>query len=184
MKTEDVQSSDSNPKGRPEKGRRRWLGYSLAGLMGVILGGATVSHADLGHGWCGHGPRGHGWQAGVGADQMTERVQYRADWVLRKLNASDAQRDQVNQILASLVSDLQPLRDEHRANRQAAVTALTGSQVDTGALDSARQKGLQLADSASARVLDALAQIAQVLTPEQRAQAAEHFARWAPQAKL
>ena len=34
MKTGDVQPSNSNPKGQPQKGRRRWLGYSLAGLMG------------------------------------------------------------------------------------------------------------------------------------------------------
>ncbi len=52
------------------------------------------------------------------------------------------------------------------------------SRASTGPLEALRANQLQLAEQASKRFTQALADIADVLTPEQRKQLAERMGRW------
>jgi Spy/CpxP family protein refolding chaperone len=65
-----------------------------------------------------------------------------------------------------------------REARQQAVALLAEPTVDRAALEVLRAGQLQLAEGASRRLTQALADVADVLTPEQRRQLAERAARW------
>jgi Spy/CpxP family protein refolding chaperone len=84
----------------------------------------------------------------------------------------------VNAIVAGAVDDLFKLRDQHQANRAALHTELMGAAtIDRAALEETRKSEMALADQASKRLVQALADIAEVLTPEQRQALAERIHR-------
>jgi Spy/CpxP family protein refolding chaperone len=60
------------------------------------------------------------------------------------------------------------MREQHQQNRQAFVERLTQPSVDRVTLEQIRRAELALAESASTRIVRALADAAEVLTPEQR----------------
>jgi Spy/CpxP family protein refolding chaperone len=74
----------------------------------------------------------------------------------------------VKAILASALQDLTPAREQHQGHRRAFLERLTQASVDRAALEQLRRAELTLAESASTRIVQALADAAEVLTPEQR----------------
>ena len=58
--------------------------------------------------------------------------------------------------------------DQHQINREAFVAELSKPTLDRDALEQLRQNGLEMADQASTRLVSAVADAAEVLTPEQR----------------
>ena len=101
-------------------------------------------------------------------EAQRERAEFATDWMLNKVNATDAQRTQIKAIVAATLQDLAPVRDEHRQHREAFLAALTQPNVDRATLEDLRRAELQLAQNASERIVTALAEVADVLTPEQR----------------
>jgi len=175
--------SNSPPSGAaasPGGNRRRFFtGLVTGGLIGGLLAGTmgAWSHADGPGGW-----HGRSWCRTHSADPAAqrERLEFAADWALNQVKASDAQREQVKGILGQTLADLGPVRDQHRQHRDAFAAALGQLSVDRATLDDLRRAELQLAEQASSRIVTALADIADVLTPEQRSQLlklAEQFRR-------
>jgi Spy/CpxP family protein refolding chaperone len=113
-------------------------------------------------------------------EAVRERVEFMTDWLLRRVDASEEQRQQVQSIVQTAVTDLAPVTETHRKNRQAWHEALTQPTVDRQALEALRQAAVQLVDTASKRLVGAIAEVAQVLTPEQRATLLERVARFHP----
>ena len=116
----------------------------------------------------------------MGPEAQRERAEFATDWMLNKVNATEAQRTQVKSIVAQTLQDLIPLRDQHRQHREAFLAALTQPDVDRATLEDLRRAELQLAESASQRIVTGVADVAGVLTPEQRAELvkmAERFQR-------
>ncbi len=147
--------------------RRRWIGFSLAGLAGLgALGAGLFSSPAFGggrHGFFGHGfgRHGHGhWDE--------EHIRGHVEWWLRGVDASDQQVDEITKIATATAQDLKGLREEHRAAREKVVAALSGENVDRAALETLRAEHVAAADGASKKITEALAQIAEVLTPAQR----------------
>jgi Spy/CpxP family protein refolding chaperone len=70
------------------------------------------------------------------------------------------------------------MRDRMRDARLQAATLLAQPTIDRAALEALRANQLQLAEQASRRLTQALADVADVLTPEQRKQLAERAGRW------
>jgi periplasmic protein CpxP/Spy len=151
--------------------RRRFVtglvaGGLLGGLMATTFGAWSSNHGGPG-GWHGGGR----WcRASMGPEAQRERAEFATDWMLNKVNATDAQRSQIKAIVAATLEDLMPVRDEHRQHREAFLAALTQPNVDRATLEDLRRAELQLAESASQRIVTALAEVADVLTPEQRAE--------------
>jgi Spy/CpxP family protein refolding chaperone len=166
----------SNPAGRSDAGRgapkrRRFItGLVAGGLLGGLLAtsiGAWSNHQGGPGGWHGGGR----WcRTSMSPEAQRERVEFATDWMLNKLNATDAQRAEIKTIVAATLQDLAPVRDEHRQHREAFLAALTQSNVDRAALEDLRRAELQLAETASNRIVTALADVADMLTPEQRAE--------------
>jgi len=74
--------------------------------------------------------------------------------------------------------ELLPLRAKMHDARRQAVELLSGESIDRAALETLRADQLKLAEQASKRFVQALADVADALTPEQRKQLAERLGRW------
>ena len=97
--------------------------------------------------------------------------------MLSHINASVEQKAKVADVTKAALKELWPLREQHRAARTRAVELLAQPSIDREALEQLRATQVQLADTASGRVTQALADAAEVLTPEQRSQLAERW-KW------
>jgi len=124
------------------------------------------------HGWAGH----HGLPA-MSPEAAKEHIQVAAKWALRDVDASEQQQERVNAIAADAVDDLFRLRQRHLENREAFHAQLGGASVDRAALEEIRKSEMALADEASKRFVRAVADMADVLTPEQRQALMEKLAR-------
>lgn len=167
----DTQAISGNGKQEPAKSSRRqfWRGLVSGTLLGVLL---ATSASVYSH-W--------GWRHRHGATDpaaVSERASFMTEWVLRKVDASDEQQQQVKAIVEATISDLFPLKDQHRANRDAMRTILSAPTIDRQALENIRQSELQLVETMSSTIVEAVANAAEVLTPEQRTQLAELAARF------
>ena len=108
---------------------------------------------------------------------MAERADFAADWALNKVNATDTQRQQVKSVLKSTLSDLLPMRDQHQAARRAMMDLLAQPAIDRQKLEELRRTELQRAEAASQRLLQGIADAAEVLTPQQRTELAKLMQR-------
>ena len=113
-------------------------------------------------------------------DKIERFVEWKIYDMLDEVDATDEQREQVRAIATAALADMDEFRDFKREGRQALVAALTRGTVDREALEALRQSKLAAADRASQRLLSALADAADVLTPAQRAELAEELRshRW------
>jgi periplasmic protein CpxP/Spy len=157
--------------------RLRWIGAGLVG--GLLAGGASVwavSSDDMGgrHRFM---HRLHGGGA-VDPEAAREHVKMGVRWVMGYVAGTPEQEQKVQAIAQDALADLLPLREQHNANRKALHDALSGASIDREALEQARRAEIKLADQASARLAQAVADAADTLTPEQRAQLAEAAARF------
>lgn len=152
---------------QPNQGRRRFW-------QGVFAGGAGATLLSLGLPALSHaGHRGGFFRRGsldLDPEAMRERAEFATDWMLSKVGASDAQKEQVHAIVARTVNAMIPVRDQHLANRKAMLEILAAPAVDAGRLAELRGAELKLADQASQALLDGITDTANVLTPEQRQQ--------------
>jgi Spy/CpxP family protein refolding chaperone len=158
----------------PVRGRRVWLGAGVLALF--ALGAAALAAAPPGvlaharHGFAhfrhhhGHGP--HAWSE----DEIRSGVRF----VLGEADASDEQIAAVTAIASGAAAELRELHDAHRARREAFAAALVAA--DRDALDTLRSEELATLASASERLVAALVDAAEVLSPEQRQRLADAHA--------
>ena len=114
-----------------------------------------------------HGMQHHGGPGMMGGSP--ERMGRMLDRMLDGLNATDAQRAQIKQIMAQAAADLKGQRQAARELRQRGMQILTAPAVDGNAAEQVRLQSLALHDKMSQRVTQAMVAAASVLTPEQRA---------------
>ncbi|WP_298832481.1 Spy/CpxP family protein refolding chaperone [uncultured Piscinibacter sp.] len=146
----------------------RGMKWMLSGMVVAVAATFALSAWAMpgGYGHHGLGERGgYGMMmGGSGIDRM-----------LDGLNASDAQRSQIKQIFKAAADDLKGQREQRRALRERSMQIISASNVDAAAAESVRQQMLQQHDQASKRMLQAMLDASQVLTPEQRAQLGERM---------
>ena len=161
----------TTPEGavRPDAGRRRlFAGLAVGGLAGALFAGSMAAWSHH-HGGPGGWHGGGRWcKAASSLEAHGNRMEFATDWVLNKVNATDMQRERVKTIMQGALEDLWPLRDRHRQHREAFMSAMLQPNVDRASLEALRRAELQLADSASNRIVSALADAAEVLTLQQR----------------
>lgn len=164
--------------------RRRFLaGVVAGGLLGSMLAGGVslYAYAQSGPGWwfgAGRGPGGYFRHAAYDPERMRTRIEFATDWILSRVEASDAQHQQVKAIVQATVQDLAQMREQHDQNRQALLQALAQPTIDRATLGDIRRAELQLAEAASERLVTALGDVAEVLTPAQRTKLVEFTSRW------
>jgi len=154
---------------RYDDGRRGWFGRDGDGPRGWFRRG--------------EGPRGwhEGGLGGFGGQFLTpgriERIVNRLGWAV---DASSEQKQKITGILQKMADDLAPMRQKHQDARRQIRDVLTAQTIDRGKLEALRADQMKLADESSRRVTAALAEAAEVLTPEQRADLARRLERFGP----
>ena len=164
-------SGEENPRRRFF--RRAAIATVVAGLASGI--GLKVFAQGGGHG---------GWYRGgfMGAPLDPATLDEHLDRMLKHLyvevDATDAQKQQLAPIVKAAAHDLLPMCDRMRDARMQAVALLSQPTIDRAALEALRANQLQLAEQASRRVTQALADAADVLTPDQRKALSDRIEHW------
>jgi periplasmic protein CpxP/Spy len=159
------------------KAQRRSF-FQRAGLFAAIatIAGGIGLHAHAqGHG--GAGFRGGFFGGPMDAARLDERIERMLKHLYVEINATPEQQQKLAPIVKQAIQDLQPLRGQMQAARQQAIELMGAESIDRAAIERARAEHLQTADAASKRLSQALADTAEVLTPAQRKQLAEHMQR-------
>ena len=174
----DTSETPQPPAAPADNPRRRFFRRAtIVTLVAAVASG--IGFTALAHG---HGPRGWHRAGFMGGPIDPARLDEHLDRMLKHLyvevDATETQKQQLAPIVKAAARDLLPMRDRMRDARQQAVTLLSQATVDRAALEALRANQLQLAEQASRRLTQALADVADVLTPEQRKQLAERAARW------
>lgn len=172
-----------NPKETPRRDGRFLVVLALAaGLTGGLL---TAAFAQ-GYGW--HSGFMGGWHHGFGGwhhagfmggipspAQIDERIDRMTKHMAIELDATPEQQTKIAAVAKSAVHDLLPLREKAQAARGRAVALLTAPTIDRDAIERLRAEQLGLAETASKRIAQALADASDALTAEQRGK----IASWA-----
>ena len=117
------------------------------------------------------GGAGHGMMLGGPPEQLGRRI----DHMLDGLNATDAQRAQIKQIVMAAAADLRAQREASKGLRERGMQIFAAPNVDAGAAESVRAQMQAQHDQASRRTLQAMLEVSKVLTPEQRAKLGERL---------
>jgi periplasmic protein CpxP/Spy len=148
--------------------RRAAIAGAFAGLAGLGLGAFARDR---------HGPGG--WGGGpVDPAELDQRLDRMLKHLYVEIDATEAQQEKLGPIVKGAAKDLMPLRRRLREARMQAMDLFTRDQVDRAAFEKLRADQIGLADQASKRLTQALADAAEVLTPLQRKQLAERMHRF------
>lgn len=137
-------------------------------------------------GWFGREGRG-GWHGGpafgggFGGPFLTPgRIERMVDRLAWAVDASSEQKQKIRDVVQRAADDLRPLREKHLDFRRQVREAVTAPTIDRAKLESIRAEHMKLADQASQRITTALAEAADVLTPEQRGNLGRQLERFGP----
>jgi Spy/CpxP family protein refolding chaperone len=151
--------------------RRRLIPGVLGAGLAVLLGtGAWAAATARGPG---------GWHGRGHAEHAREHFRAMLERALDEIGASETQRAQILEIAERTGAELEALHPDRRALREELTARLSAPSIDREALERLRSEHLASIESASQVLVAALADAADVLTPEQRVQLAElHRGRW------
>ena len=147
-------------KHRPAKVPDRYWKWGAGLVAAAVLGLAAT--AALGR------PGGHGFGP--------EFALWKIERMLRHVDASDDQRVQIEEIAEQAIAEMRELRSGKGEIRRAFADILTAETVDRDALEELRVEMSEARDEASKRMTRAIADIAEVLSQEQRLAIAERMA--------
>ena len=152
----------------PQNPRRRF--FRLAALSTAFAGLAGAGFSALAHGR-------RGGRGPIDPAQMEERLDRMLKHAYVEIDATEAQKQKIDPIVKQAAKELQPLRAKVREARRQGIQLLSADTIDRGAIERLRVEQITSADAASRRFTQALADVAEVLTPEQRRTLAARFAR-------
>jgi Spy/CpxP family protein refolding chaperone len=105
--------------------------------------------------------------------QIDDRIDRMTKHMAIELDATADQQAKIANIVKATVVDLRAMREKARAARSQAVALLTAPTIDRSAIERLRAEQIGLAETATKRIAQALADAAEVLNPEQRRKAAD-----------
>jgi len=167
--------TDPQPTAATSAPRRRrvWPLVTAAALAATLVGSLAthaLSQHRFGH-W--HGP---GFMSGaIDPADAEERIDKAARHLAIEIDATPEQQERLRTIAKAAVKDLLPMREKAHAARQRARDLLTQQSVDRAAIEAFRAEQMQLAETASRRIAQAIGDAAEVLSPEQRRKIADYL---------
>jgi periplasmic protein CpxP/Spy len=146
--------------------RRRLFKFAGIGAAFAALGAAFTTRAWAhGHGGFGQGP--------IDPAKMEAHLDRMLKHLYVEIDATEAQKAKIGPIVKQAAKDLMPAHEAMHDTRKQAIALLSADKVDRAGIEKLRAAKLQAADAASRRVTQALSDVAEVLTPEQRKHLAE-----------
>ena len=158
------------PSPEPDRPKSRGRGHTVLfvalflGFAGILAAGAFQA--------LGLAPFHGGGCASIDPALVDKKIDRIAGWIVEDLDGTPGQEAKLAAIAKAAAKDLAPLHDELVAGRKEVVAILTAEKVDRAALEAHRLRHVQLMEDASERLVAAVADAADVLTPAQRAKAA------------
>jgi hypothetical protein len=180
------------PPPPPRRSRlRRFLVATALLLTGGVIGAGVHSAAHgFGHGWRHGGPPGWYYYGGDGPGGWREgrdsgarlflpgRIERGVERALWSVDASSEQRQKITSILQRAADELYGLRAQHLEGRRQIRDALAAATIDRGRIETLRTEQMKLADSATKRLSEAIADAAETLNAAQRGELARRLERW------
>lgn len=170
-----------------EKKTRNWtiIGVTAAALIGgaftvqAVADSRTYQHFKLAtsEGMSTHGMfHKAGYRRGFGgehfANMSDEEIEKRVNRIVRhvaiEIDATDEQTKKITAIVVGVAKDVKPLRSQFKATGKEIHDLLLKETIDRAKMEELRAKRFADADAISQNMVTALADIAEVLTPEQR----------------
>lgn len=169
MNHDDIQD-DPTPGQAPTLRSRRWIMTVLiAGSVAAAAGGsariASAAQAVMDH----HGGQ-HGAMDPAAADRHIGEM---VDRVLA--DGTPEQKTRLAALIRSAHAEMGPVHEQLRQAHERAQQLLMQPRVDRAALESLRAAQMRQLDAASQRLVQRLADAAEILTPEQRARLFQHM---------
>ena len=145
--------------------RRRFSVVAIAASLVAIVGGTLAfAHSGGSH---------HGHTQGRGTAGHLEHMQA----MLTQVGASDAQKAQIDGLLKPAFEEMKAAHDAHSAAFKQFHDEITAPSIDRARLESLRAGQLKSLDEASRRMVTAIADAAEVLSPDQRAALAKQMVK-------
>jgi periplasmic protein CpxP/Spy len=143
--------------------KRRGLKIAAFAIAAVaVVGGALASaHGGM-------------WRHGSGAEAMEMHLDH-VQSMLTKIGASDAQKTQIEGIFKGAMTEMQGAHEQHFAALKQIHEALLAPTVDRARVEELRAGQIRALDQESQRLMTALDDAADILTPEQRASLAREI---------
>jgi periplasmic protein CpxP/Spy len=145
----------------------------VAFVAGAALAGSVVALASSSgmDGW--H----HGMMINATSSpaEVSAHVEHMLKHLYVEIDATDAQKAQIEPLVKQAVNDLLPLHAQLQAAHAQAIEGLTQPTIDRTALETARMTHVQLFDQSSKRIVQLIADIGDVLTPAQRSALVSHL---------
>ncbi|MBX2805184.1 MAG: Spy/CpxP family protein refolding chaperone [Hyphomicrobiales bacterium] len=165
------EANKAKPSAVRRWGKRLAIGAVLVGL-GAAAGGALGVNAVKAHFMRGFDVHS------MSTEQISERVDRRVERMLSRLDGTtDEQQRQISTIAKSAIGDLKALEFAPREIRGKFVEVLSADNFDAVALETLRAEQVAKFDTASKRMVEAVSEVAGVLTVEQRKQLVEKMAK-------
>jgi Spy/CpxP family protein refolding chaperone len=145
----------------------------LAFAAGVALCGGVVALAQS----AGAGMHAfhHGAMMSGNPADMAAHLDQVVKHLYVEINATDAQKAQIDPLVKQAVDDLAPLHSQAESAHAQFVRAFTQDPIDRNSLEAARETHMQLADQASRRIAQLVGDVGSALTPAQRQKVADHL---------
>ncbi len=138
----------------------------LSGLLFIGSALPTTPDAADASRWRGHW--GHDRHGDPG-----EHAEFAVEWVLRWVDGTPEQVEQITAIAKSSIEELTGLREEHEKRHEAFIAEMSKATVDREAIERLRHDGMDVANQLSVQLANALVDAAAVLTVEQRLELVE-----------
>lgn len=171
----------ANSSVRPARGLQLVMWVTLLAVGGSVAlsswaqsaGSESVPPRHAMH----HGPNGGDFGFGGHGLFMgePEHVDRGVDHFLKGLDATEAQRTQIKQIVRAAAAELKPIHEAVRGLRNQSQQLFTAPTVDARAVEATRVQLVAQHDQASKRISQAMLDISAVLTPEQRSKLAQQI---------
>lgn len=163
----------------------------VAAVAALAIGSAFGARAfadSKGHGYMqqiGAGEHGgrwgrgyHGRFADMSDSEIKARIERMVKHIAIEIDATPEQTGKITVLLASLAMDIRPLREDMHSAGQQIRDLLAADTVDRAALEKVRTERLAEADRVSKNLIDTAADVAEVLTPEQRRKLSERISEF------
>ena len=155
----------SDETNAPRKGFG-YLAIFVTLVLGLVIGGVATTAAAMHHmhGWGGHG----GGHRGMDGKHAQEHVQRMVGFLAWKVDATAEQKQKLTAIAEKMAKEIEPVHQKIFAAHKRAHELLLQPTTDRAALETLRAEQIVLADDVSKKLVQALADAADVLTPDQR----------------
>jgi protein CpxP len=164
--TEDIRTPEMEilPPEKPRWGKRFLIG-SVAAAVAAGAGAYAFANNDD---WGGR----HNLMRGF--------IEYRLDQILTDAGASDDQKSKVKAIVTTTIDVVRPDREARKTMRDEIIKLIEAPTIDRNAIEALRAKQMAQFEERSKAIAKAVADAAEILTPDQRKKLAEEIREFGP----